>query len=322
MRPIEYPDEAIIVAGQALQAEGRRITAFALRQRVGGGDPVRIRTVWSDYLARCNQQTAAIVKETLPAEFAAAVEELNINFLEQWRHLATRLYQLARDSAEARVREALQTARTVQEQAEAEMADAQQNALAQDARIAELTEQHEESEQRLRSLLQEQEERLQQLTTLDARWHQAQAEVTELREHLNQAQAATAAATGKAAAEVERRQQAEQELQAVQAQRLALTTALETERNQREQTEYRARQVQTALEQAQAEASKVTRTLEQTIEEQQRLAIQAAELRARVEGLEARLQAAEAARQQAEQQAASLTRVLDQLAAGKRVKQA
>ena len=66
----------------------------------------------------------------------------------------------------------------------------------------------------------------------------------------------------------------------------------------------------------------MTRTLEQTIEEQQRLAVQAAELRARVEGLEARLQAAEAARQQAEQQAADLTRVLDQLASGKRVKRA
>ncbi len=322
MRPVEYPDEAIIAAGQALQAEGRRITAFALRQRVGGGDPVRIRTVWSDYLARCNQQTAAIVKETLPAEFAVAVEELNTTFLEQWRHLATRLYQLARDSAEARVREALQTARTVQEQAEAEMADAQQNALAQDARIAELIEQHEESQQCLRTLLQEQEERAQQLTTLDSRWQQAQAEVAGLRDRLNQAQAATAAATGKTTAEVERRQQAEQELQTVQAQRLALTTALETERNQREQAEYRAELIQTALEQAQAEVSKVTRTLEQTVVEQQRLAVQAAELRARVEGLEARLQDAEAARQQAEQQAASLTRVLDQLAAGKRGKQA
>ena len=217
MRPVEYPDEAIIAAGQALQAEGRRITAFALRQRVGGGDPVRIRTVWLDYLVRCNQQTAAIVKETLPAEFAVAVEELNTTFLEQWRHLATRLYQLARDSAEARVREALQTARTVQEQAEAEMADAQQNALAQDTRIEELTGQYEEAQQRLRTLLQEQEERAQQLATLDSRWQQAQAEMAELRDHLNQAQAATAAATGKATAEVERRQQAEQELQAVQA---------------------------------------------------------------------------------------------------------
>ena len=73
---------------------------------------------------------------------------------------------------------------------------------------------------------------------------------------------------------------------------------------------------------AQAEAAKVTRTLEQATLEQQRLAVQTAELGARVEGLEARLQSAEAARQQAEQQAASLTRVLDQLAAGRRGKQA
>ncbi len=316
MRPVEYPDEAIISAGQALQAEGRRITAFAIRQRIGGGDPVRIRAVWSDYLARCTRQTAEIVKETLPAEFAAAVEELNTAFLEQWRNLATRLYQLARDSAEARVREALQTARTVQEQAEAEMADAQQNALAQDARIAELTGQYEEIRHNLDALLQEQEERAQQLATLESHWQQAQSELTELRRHLSQSQAAAAAATGKAAAEVERRQQAGQELQAAQAQRLALTAALETERAQRQQAEYRAGQLQAALEQAQAEAAKAARTLEQTVAEQQQVTIQAAELRARVEGLEARLQAAEAARQQAEQHTASLTRVLDQLAAG------
>ena len=314
MRPVEYPDEAIIAAGQALQAEGRRITAFAIRQRIGGGDPVRIRAVWSDYLSRCARQTAEIVKETLPAEFAAAVEELNTAFLEQWRNLATRLYQLARDSAEARVREALQTARTVQEQAEAEMADAQQNALAQDTRIAELTGQYEEAQQRLRTLLQEQEERAQQLTALESRWRQAQSEAAERREQLSQFQAAAATATGKAAAEVERRQQAEQALQEAQAQRLALMTALETERAQREQAEYRAGQ-------AQAEAAKAARTLEQTVVEQQQVTVQTAELRARVEGLEARLQAAEAARQQAEQQTASLTQVLDRLATGKRGKQ-
>ena len=43
MRPAEFPAEAIIEAGQALQAAGRNVTGFALRQKVGGGNPTRLK---------------------------------------------------------------------------------------------------------------------------------------------------------------------------------------------------------------------------------------------------------------------------------------
>ena len=36
MRPAEFTPEQIIEAGQELQAAGRNITGFALRQKVGG----------------------------------------------------------------------------------------------------------------------------------------------------------------------------------------------------------------------------------------------------------------------------------------------
>jgi len=45
MRPAEFAPEAIIDAGQALQAAGRNITGFALRQKVGGGNPSRLKQV-------------------------------------------------------------------------------------------------------------------------------------------------------------------------------------------------------------------------------------------------------------------------------------
>ena len=48
MRPTEFPAEAIIAAGQSLQAAGRNVTGFALRQRVGGGNPARLRQVWDE----------------------------------------------------------------------------------------------------------------------------------------------------------------------------------------------------------------------------------------------------------------------------------
>lgn len=51
MRPAEFPAEAIIEAGQALQAAGRNVTGFALRQKVGGGNPTRLKQVWDDHIS-------------------------------------------------------------------------------------------------------------------------------------------------------------------------------------------------------------------------------------------------------------------------------
>ena len=51
MRPAEFAPESITQAGQDLQATGRNITGFALRQKVGGGNPSRLRQVWDEHLA-------------------------------------------------------------------------------------------------------------------------------------------------------------------------------------------------------------------------------------------------------------------------------
>jgi hypothetical protein len=55
MRPPKFSDKAIIVAGEALQAEGRRITGFTLRQKTGGGDPARLLQVWQKHLSQSAQ---------------------------------------------------------------------------------------------------------------------------------------------------------------------------------------------------------------------------------------------------------------------------
>lgn len=316
MRPVEYPDEAIITAGQALQTEGQRVTAFAIRQRIGGGDPVRIRTVWATYQAKRAEQSPAAATESLPAEFAAALEGLSTALLDDLRILASRLYQHARDSAEARVREALRTARSAQEQAEAEMADARQNAITQDARIEALAEQAEAAQHSLCALEQEKVELTRCLVAMESKWEQAHAELGALREHLTQAQTEAATATGKAAAEIERRQKSEQELLQAQAQAAGLTAVLATERDQRRQVEHQREQLQAALTQAQGELAKAAQALTQAQAEQRQAEAEAAVLGSRLARLEAQVQAAELGRQQAEQHAASLTRLLEQLGRG------
>ena len=41
MRPVEFTPEQIIEAGQTLRDASRNVTGFALRQRIGGGNPNR-----------------------------------------------------------------------------------------------------------------------------------------------------------------------------------------------------------------------------------------------------------------------------------------
>ena len=50
MRPAEFAPEAIIQAGQELQATGRNITGFALRQKVGGGNHPEAQADIADYI--------------------------------------------------------------------------------------------------------------------------------------------------------------------------------------------------------------------------------------------------------------------------------
>jgi colicin import membrane protein len=56
MRPAEYTQEEIVAAGHTLRDAGRNVTGFALRQRVGGGTPNRLKQVWDEFLA--SQSTA------------------------------------------------------------------------------------------------------------------------------------------------------------------------------------------------------------------------------------------------------------------------
>ena len=69
MRPVEFAVETIIEAGQALQAAGRNVTGFALRQKVGGGNPSRLRQVWDEHLVSHSVTQAQPVAE-LPIEVA------------------------------------------------------------------------------------------------------------------------------------------------------------------------------------------------------------------------------------------------------------
>ena len=125
MRPVEFNPESIIEAGQELQAAGRNITGFALRQRVGGGNPTRLKQVWDGHI---NSQTVtkaepvAVLPVEVADELAAVTKALN----ERLANLAVKLNDKAVKGAERRVQEVVRAAGEQREQADRELADASQ----------------------------------------------------------------------------------------------------------------------------------------------------------------------------------------------------
>ncbi|MDD4983210.1 MAG: DNA-binding protein [Candidatus Portnoybacteria bacterium] len=122
-RPAEFAPEAIIQAGQELRDAGRNITGFALRQKVGGGNPSRLKQVWDEYLASQSVTKAEPVAE-LPIEVAEEVAIVTKTLTERLSMLAVELNDKAVKAAERRVAEVVRAAGDQREQAERELADA------------------------------------------------------------------------------------------------------------------------------------------------------------------------------------------------------
>lgn len=123
MRPAEFTSEAIIQAGQDLQAEGRNITSFALRRKVGGGKPNRLKQVWDEHLAKQSVNNVEPVSE-LPVEVADKVAAMAKALNEQLAALAVDLNDKAVKASERRVTEVVRAAGEQREQAERELVDA------------------------------------------------------------------------------------------------------------------------------------------------------------------------------------------------------
>lgn len=125
MRPAEFTQEQIIKAGQELQAAGRRkITGFALRQRVGGGNPARLKLIWDEHI---NGQSV-MHAEPVAEEVAGVTQALTERLLQ----LAVELNDKAVKAGERRVAEMLRSAD--------EVAAVRDEKAAAESRVEQLTE--------------------------------------------------------------------------------------------------------------------------------------------------------------------------------------
>jgi chromosome segregation ATPase len=123
MRPAEYTQEQIIEAGLDLKAAGRNITGFAIRQKLGGGNPTRLKQIWEEH-ASTQAVTRSEPVADLPAEVAEELATVAKALTDRLTNLAVELNDKAVKTAERRVADAIHSAGQQRELAERELADA------------------------------------------------------------------------------------------------------------------------------------------------------------------------------------------------------
>lgn len=105
-RVAEFSDEEIIKAGNHLLSLSKVVTPFGIRQLIGGGSAQRIKTVWSEEVAKRNDEALngdSSKEIELPAEMQEALEK-SIEMISQQLTRVTKInYKVAADVAESRV---------------------------------------------------------------------------------------------------------------------------------------------------------------------------------------------------------------------------
>ena len=120
MKAPTYTDKQIIDAGMQLLAENKRVTPFAIRNAIGGGNPKRIKKIWAESQHEALEGQMVREQVDLPTEFEDALAATKQSLDE----LAKRMYNHAQEIAESRVRETITAARKAKESAEFEVAEA------------------------------------------------------------------------------------------------------------------------------------------------------------------------------------------------------
>lgn len=168
MRPAEYTDEQILEAAQHLIENGRRVTGFALRERVGGGNPSRLKQVWDEHVARQSVAANEPVID-LPHEVAEEIERVSRELNDRLLKLATTLNDKAVKAADRRVADVVRAAGEQREQAERELADAALTVEELDQALARARDEREALEHTLNDFRQGRQEMAIEIATLKER---------------------------------------------------------------------------------------------------------------------------------------------------------
>lgn len=125
MRPVEVTSEQVIEAGKALEEAGRNVTGFALRSKIGGGTPKRMKEVWDSFKRDRDGPRTPEAPTALPAEVGEAVAAINKELTDRIAQLAIGLFGTVTAEANNRIRSVEEQAKEARRQADQELSDAQ-----------------------------------------------------------------------------------------------------------------------------------------------------------------------------------------------------
>jgi len=152
-RPAEFTDDMIVEAGVRLQQEGKRVTAFGIRNHMGGGNVQRIKAIWEGHeTGEVSEAAEAELVHELPVDVMETLEEVVTGMGDQMRAMAVRVNHIAVMTAERRTTEAVKDARERQESAEAELSDAADAVSELEAKVDSLGKTLEEREAAVQAL--------------------------------------------------------------------------------------------------------------------------------------------------------------------------
>lgn len=201
MRPIEVQKETIVQAGQALQAEGKAVTGFALRQRIGAGSPPRLRQVWAEHLG-ASAGAAEALAEVLPLEMEEPFAALSAQLLAQLKTFSLTLHQQVTKSAERRAAAAVQAVEERHAASTRELLDAAQVVEELERRLAQAQADQQDLQQRLAAAETQSHQKDVTMAQLSTQLAASEAQVTELQAR-NQEEARAAQAARLAQAQLE-----------------------------------------------------------------------------------------------------------------------
>lgn len=315
MRPATYEPEQIIEAGLALQAEGRNITGFALRSRIGGGNPGRLRQIWDEHLASQSTVVSEPVAE-LPVEVAEEVKAVSAALAERITQLATELNDKAVRAAERRVAEVTRAAGEQTSQAERELADAAQTVDDLEERLDELQDGYDRLTQALDSERTQRQQQDVEMAQLKERLAAAEENARQREErHQEQKTALQDALNAEQAQHKSTREDLQNRLEQASAQVLARTEELKSERDKvstlLSRLDVQEKALDTERQQHQSTRTSLQQRLEQAVAQANDLTGELALERGRVSTLTSRLDQQEQSfmerQQRADQDIASLT---------------
>lgn len=274
MKPATYTNEQIIEAGMQLLADKKRVTPFALRNILGGGNPARIKTIWEESQHNALEGQVVSHRVELPTEFADALAATKGSLDE----LAMRMYGRAQEVAESRVRETIAAARKAKETAEVEVAEAMDTVEqldSENARLQEVVEQLQAELKRVSADNSRLQERLTTMTdkaekvTFEAKDEKARNRELEKQLTVNETQTRIL----------------EGQLIAAQQQQDSLRTARDQARAGQQEVQQQLAILQTRLEDAASREGELKQRLEQSQQAEEQAKATAAELKGRLAAL-------------------------------------